>query len=231
MCIKFGSKSNIDEHVSMNGFTVQWSESMRHLGHLVEFTLSDSSDCRYKRSMFIGYVNKLISKFGHLQPRILINLFKTYCCSFFGSSTWRLNSSGFKSYTTAWNVGVRRLLNLPNTTRTSILGPLHDSVHMTYKLYIRDLKFIYCMKNNDNDLVSLCIEYVSNNANSILGNKIAYFREKYKIQHDFLNLNKAIKQIEQASVLSGEEQSLIDSVWSLILVKYNQYTVEGFDFA
>ena len=28
------------------------------------------------------YVNKLISKFGHLQPHILINLFKTYCCSF-----------------------------------------------------------------------------------------------------------------------------------------------------
>ena len=85
--------------------------------------------------------------------------------------------------------------------------------------------------NNDNDLVSSCFEYVSNNANSILGNKIAYFREKYRIQHDFSNLNKAIKMIEQASVLSGEEKSLIDSVWSLILVKSNQYTVEGFDFA
>ena len=48
--------------------------------------------------------------------------------------------------------------------------------HMTYKLYLRDLKCIYCMKNNDNDLVSSCFEYVSNNENSILGNKIAYFR-------------------------------------------------------
>ena len=46
------------------------------------------------------------------------------------------------------------------------------------------------MKNNDNDLVISCFEYVSNNANSILGNKIAYFREKYRIQHDFSNLNK-----------------------------------------
>ena len=34
------------------------------------------------------------------------------------------------------------------------------------------------MKNNDNDLVSSCLEYVSNNANSILGIKIAYFTEK-----------------------------------------------------
>ena len=39
------------------------------------------------------------------------------------------------------------------------------------------------MENNDNDLVSSCFEYVSNNANSILGHKIAYFREEYRIQH------------------------------------------------
>ena len=82
VCIKFGSKIHIDEHVSMNGFTVQWSECVRHLGNFVDSTLSDLLDCTHKRSMFIGYVNKLISKFGHLQPHILINLFKTYCCSF-----------------------------------------------------------------------------------------------------------------------------------------------------
>ena len=101
--------------------------------------------------MFIGYVNKLISKFGHLQSHILINLFKTYGFSFFGSSSWRLNSDRFKSCTTVWNVGVRRLFNLPNTTHTWMLGPLLDSVHMAYKLYIRDLKCIDCMKITDND--------------------------------------------------------------------------------
>ena len=30
--------------------------------------------------------------------------------------------------------------------------------------------------------------------------------------------------------MSDEEKSLIDRVWPLILVKYNQYTVEGFHF-
>ena len=134
--------------MSISGFSVQWSEGVRHLGNLVDFTLSDSLDCRYKRSLFIGYFNKLISKFGHLQPHILINIFKIYCCSFFGSSTWRLNSDGFKSGTTAWNVGVRRLLNLLITTHTWMLGPLLDSVHLIYKLYIRDLKLIYCMKKH-----------------------------------------------------------------------------------
>ena len=91
---------------------------------------------------------------------------------------------------------VRRLLNLPNTTHTWLLGPLLDSVHMTYKLYIPDLKFIYCMKNNDNDLVSSCFEYVSNNANSILGNKIIYFREEYNNNNNNNCLKSNIQCIE-----------------------------------
>ena len=92
VCIKFGSKINIDEHVLISGFPVQWSESVRHIGNLVDSTLSDSLDCRYKREMFIGYINKRISKFGHLQPHILINLFKTYCCSFLDLVLGGLNS-------------------------------------------------------------------------------------------------------------------------------------------
>ena len=57
--------------------------------YFVDATLSDSVDCRYKRSMFIGYVNKLISKFGHLQPNVL---------------------NSFNSCVTAWNIGVRIFL-------------------------------------------------------------------------------------------------------------------------
>ena len=77
---------------------MQWSDIVRHLGNFVDSTLSDSLDCRYNRLMFIGYVNKLISKFGHLQPHILINVFKAYFC--FVSGQWRFNSAGFKSCTT-----------------------------------------------------------------------------------------------------------------------------------
>ena len=73
-------------------------------------------------------------------------------------------------------------------------------------------------------------EYVSNNGNSIIGNKITYFREKYNIHHDFSDLNKAIERIEQAAVLSSEEQSLIYMEWSLILEKSNQFAAERFDF-
>ena len=138
VCIKYGDKVQLYDHVVMTGNTIEWATNVRHLGNFVDVALSDSLDCRYKRSMFIGYVNKLISKLRHLQPKVLLNLLNTYCCSFYGSSTWGLHSNGFNSCVTGWNIGVRNILGLPYTTHTWMLGPLANSVHMKYKLYIRD---------------------------------------------------------------------------------------------
>ena len=70
VCIKYGDKVEFNGHVVMNGNIIEWEDNVRRLGNFVDATLSDSSDCRYKRSIFIGYVNKLISKFGHLQPSL-----------------------------------------------------------------------------------------------------------------------------------------------------------------
>ena len=117
VCIKFGDKVNEFEHVYMNNTLVQWANEVKHLGNIVQSSLSDDGDCGLS-SMFIGYVNKLISKFGHLQPDVLINLFNIYCCSFYGSSLWHLHSSDFKSCLTAWNIGARKVLNIPYRAHT-----------------------------------------------------------------------------------------------------------------
>ena len=101
VCIKHGDTVELNEHVVMNGNIIEWADNVRHLGNFVDAALSDSLDCRYQRSMFIGYVNKLISRFGHLQPKVLLNLFNTYCCSVYGSSTWGWHSNGFNSCGTA----------------------------------------------------------------------------------------------------------------------------------
>ena len=93
----------MNEHVVMNGNIIEWEDNVRHLGSFIDATLSDSVDCRCKRSMFIGYVNKRISKFGHLQPKVLLNLFNFI-------------SNGSNLCVTAWNIGVRKICGLPYTT-------------------------------------------------------------------------------------------------------------------
>ena len=77
-----------------------------------------------------------------------------------------LHSNGFNSCVTAWNIGVRKILGLPYTTHTWMLGPLTNSVHMQYKLYIRDLNFLIGFSKCDNVLVRSCFSLIRDNANS-----------------------------------------------------------------
>ena len=70
---------------------------------------------------------------------------------------------------------------------------------------------------------------ISNNANSILGNKLSYFRDRFEINSNQCILNDNIKKIKLSTVISDEEQLIINNIWSLLLVKSNQYSVQGFD--
>ena len=70
-------------------------DKVRHLGNIIDKGCNEVYDCTFKKFMFIGYVNKLRSNFGKMQSNVLANLFKAYCCSFYGLQLWKFNSSGF----------------------------------------------------------------------------------------------------------------------------------------
>ena len=97
-----------------------------------------------------------------------------------------------------------------------------------YKLDIRDFKFLTGFSKCDNALVRSCFS-LSNNANSILGNKLAYFRDCFAININQCILNDNIQKIKLSTVISDDEQLIINNIWSLLLVKSNQYSVHGFD--
>ena len=99
--------------------------------------MTDKTDCDMKCSSFISYVNTLKANFGYLQPFVLGNLFKTFCCSFIGSPLWGFNSLSFKKICTTWNIGVRPILNLPYRAHTYFLGSLLQEPHISEQLYIR----------------------------------------------------------------------------------------------
>ena len=75
---------------------IEWVSSEKHLGIYVNSDMTDKTDCDMKCSSFIGYVNKLKVNFGDLEPFLLSNLFKTFCCLFYGSPLLGSNSLSFK---------------------------------------------------------------------------------------------------------------------------------------
>ena len=123
----------------------------------------------YKKGMFIGYVNKLRSNYDTLQPHILINLFKSYCCSFYGSMLWKYNSEGFDKICKSWNIAIRILLRLPFNTHTRYLGPLIGQQHIRTQLYVRDCNFLWNAYRSCNIIVKTCMNNAVYNSNTCIG--------------------------------------------------------------
>ena len=81
------------------------------------------------------------SNFGMLQSNVLVNLFKSYCCSFYGSHLWKFNSTGFDKCCKAWNIAIRKLLELPYNAHVYLLGPLVKQINIREQLYVRNYRF------------------------------------------------------------------------------------------
>ena len=75
----YSDNSNID---NIYGWYLQWT--VKHLGSYSDNLNIDNIYCNVGRSLFNDYVNKLKDNFCNLQSIILMNLFKSYCCSFMG---------------------------------------------------------------------------------------------------------------------------------------------------
>ena len=97
MSIKFGNKLSDCEKVKLQGNEIPWVDQIRHLDNFLNTSLNDKIDCRIKISSFYGYVYKLNANFGHLQATVLSRLFNSYCCAFYDSQNWRLDSSCFNN--------------------------------------------------------------------------------------------------------------------------------------
>ena len=79
------------------------------------------------------------------------------------------------------------------------------SVRIKIYIYIRNLKFLTSFSQCDNVLVRACFSIITNNANSILGNKLAYFRDRFAINNNRCTLNDNIKKIKLSTVISDEK--------------------------
>ena len=124
--IKYGNEVIGTEYVLLGQSKINWVDSVKHLGNYLNTQLSDSDDCMMIRSTFIRSVSKLMANFGHLQVSVLSNIFKTFCCNFYRSPIWDLNSPGFRRICTTWNIGVRTVLKLSFNTNSYLLGALLD---------------------------------------------------------------------------------------------------------
>ena len=143
----------------LNDKKIEWVNPIKHLGNYIDRSLNDSIDCAHKISIYIGHqVNTLCANFGCLQMSVLVCLFKTYCCKFYGSQMWLINSKSINYVCSSWNKGVRRILNLhvPHDAHTWLLGPLLKQNQIKKQFIVRTLRFLFCMLKSHNGIVEVC---------------------------------------------------------------------------
>ena len=75
---------------------------------------------------------------------------------------------GFRKITTLWNIAVRKIFILPNTTHRHLLGPLLNQPHIVDQLFRRNVCFLYSLRYSSNDIINVCFNNAIDNAHSII---------------------------------------------------------------
>ena len=221
----FGKIHNILGTVYLDGNCISWNDSAKHLGNYISCNMSDDADCVYKKSCFIGSVNKLIGNFGHMYSHVKCKLFLSYCTSFYGSQMWRLSCKGLAQLCTSWQVAIRRLLHLPRTAHRWTLGPLLNALHIRTQLELRTLSFLIKVSASNNALVKVVFNNAVQDARSDLGFNIAFFRYNFHI-FSFDNLAASRGKVIYRAALTSEQEARISVAQELISCRDQLYDVD-----
>ena len=228
VCIKFGREIVKNKKAMLDTHALKWMDKVKHHGNYINKDCNEIPDCNFKKSLFIGYVNKLRSNFGMLQSNVLINLFKSYCCSFYGSHLWKFNSIGFDKCCKAWNIAIRKLLELPYNAHVYLLGPLVKQINIREQLYVRNYRFLWNAFRSRNHIVSTFMKMALVNSNTCIGYKLAFYRYRYNLDMHS-NINYSIKLLSSSN-LSDEQVAIVNNLSTLLSVISGSHDIHGFNF-
>ena len=143
--IKYGDPVCASEPIYLGENKFRWECSVCHLGNYFDSKISDMIDCKIKCSSFIVSVIGVMANFSHFQSHILSQIFKTHCCTFYGSALWYFNFEGFAKICTTWKKIVCTILKLPIRAHTYLLGPLLNQQNIHEQLYVRRFRCLYTL--------------------------------------------------------------------------------------
>ena len=153
----FGSTTNIQPSIYVNGTKVPVCESTMHLGNFVSSNISDCVD--YGIGKFNSSFNYFMSSFGKCQGSVKNKLFIQFCSSFYGSQIWPLYKNDLmRKISVNWRNALRRIWSVPTNTHCDILPLLASQSPIDIQLKCRFLKFYRSLSNSGNALV----RYLSN---------------------------------------------------------------------
>ena len=141
-CVVFGLKYK-PVLINLSGISLPWSDSYKHLGHVLYRDGSLKLDVDLKRRSFIGLFHALRQELQQQYPVIYMELINIYISHFYGSNLWNLFD--VDAVYVAWNRVLRNVFNLPLRTHRCLLEPFTEFTHIFTKLTNRFIKFYHTL--------------------------------------------------------------------------------------
>ena len=183
-CVLFTRKKLAAPILTCNGEILKWEKHAKHLGNLISCDLSEKLDVKAKRSDLVGRVNLLAGYLYQLSNKVIMKMFASQCCHYYGTQTWQFSASTLGKFSTMWNRCVRRLLKLPNRTHCRFLPYLAEMTSPTDQICRSFLRLFNVMKKSENEHVRFLANRGANDARSIIGGNLQYVCKLYKCSKD-----------------------------------------------
>ena len=116
-CFRKCAHEPLHDNTLFNGISLQYSDKVLHLGHLLSFDLNDRDDTKdvNRKANFMIYNSR------YLDPFSMTFLFKMYYLWLYGCILWSLSSSSLRRLQVAMNKILRKTWNLPRMSHTSVV--------------------------------------------------------------------------------------------------------------
>jgi hypothetical protein len=209
--------------VTLNGETLVWCKTAKHLGHTLTCCLQSNKDINIKKGNFIACVNDVMTEFAFAHPYVKQRLLNIYGSSFYGSSLWDLYSVSAKSLYTTWNIAIRKTFGLPYRTHTRFLEYISGSKHLSIILKMRFIRFVQTLCRSENVLIKNLIHVCLYDNTSPTGLNMSRILSEFNLCGTlFFDIyNKGVEQLvfnahTSVSTLSSEEMSICSVIKELI---------------
>ena len=162
--------------VLLNSDPLPWVSQVKHLGNILQNDNSMKIDCTLKRGKYIGKVNSLLQEFHFVKAEVFIKILNIYTTSFYGSGLWDLYSKEVDRFYKAWNVTIRKSLNVPYTTHRYLIEPLSGCLHPKVMLSSRLVKLRDTMMSCNKLTIKLLIKLFEGDWRTVMGRNLGLIK-------------------------------------------------------
>ena len=212
VCVSFykSNKLKTMPTVTMCNTVIEWADKVKHLGNHIMYNLSESHEINVKKGDLAGRVNSVIVNLCGMSDEVIMQVFNSQCCHYYGSAAWNLADNNVSQFYTMYNKCVRRLLDLPYKTHTRFLTAFTKRKCIQDQIAARFKQLLASMICNNSPSIRFIVNFCSRTAESIISKNLCHLSNVYGIEKTKLLNTKTISKH-----LSEEDTCVLQAIHDL----------------